>query len=93
MAVAPNSAYLYVAAASTLLQLPRLNPKHRKNYRFGLLVANLMVNIHGSLEKENRKLPREDSTAMQPIWFLSKKNGVISVIVFFFCISLPQTQN
>jgi hypothetical protein len=57
MAVTPNSAYLFVAAASTLLQIPRLNPKHRRNYRFGLLVANLMVDIHRTLEKEKRKLP------------------------------------
>jgi hypothetical protein len=57
MAVTPNSAYLFVAAATTLLQVPRLNPKHRKNYRFGLLMANLMIDIHRSLEKEGKKLP------------------------------------
>jgi hypothetical protein len=57
MAVTPNSAYLYVAAASCLLQIPRLNPKHRKKYRFGLLIANLMIDIHQALEKEKRKLP------------------------------------
>ena len=57
MAVTPNSAYLFVSAATTLLQLPRLNQKHRKNYRFGLLMANLMIDIHQTLEKEGRKLP------------------------------------
>jgi hypothetical protein len=58
MGVTPNSSYLYVAAASSLLQQPRaINPKHRKGYRFGLLVANVMRDIHSSLEKEKRQLP------------------------------------
>jgi hypothetical protein len=57
MAVAPNSAYLYVAAASSLLQVRHLNPIHRKNYRFGLLLANTMIDIHKALVTEKRSLP------------------------------------
>jgi hypothetical protein len=57
MAVTPNSAYLYVATASSLLQITYLNPIHRKNYRFGLLLANMMIDIHQALVDEKRSLP------------------------------------
>ncbi len=57
IAVTPNSAYLYVAVASSLLQIRQLNLIHRKNYRFGLLLANMMVDIHQALVEENRSLP------------------------------------
>jgi hypothetical protein len=42
MAVTPNSSYLFVAAAASLLQQPKLHPQHRKQYQFGLLLANTM---------------------------------------------------
>jgi hypothetical protein len=57
MAVAPNSAYLFVAAALTLLQAGDLNTQHRQKYRFGLLVANLMVDISRALVAEKRRIP------------------------------------
>ena len=57
MAVAPNSAYMYVAMASSLLQVRHLNPIHHKNYQFGLLLANLMTDIHKALVTEKRTLP------------------------------------
>ena len=57
MAVAPNSSYLYAAASTVLLQLGKLNPRHRKQYRFGLLVANLMNDIHQKLANGRRKCP------------------------------------
>jgi hypothetical protein len=57
MAVTPNSAYLFVAAVTALLQEPRVNSRHRKNYRFGLLIAHMMKDIHTRLVKEKRKLP------------------------------------
>ena len=57
MAVTPNSGYLYVAAAASLLQLRHLDSKHRKQYRFGLLMANTMQDISTSLNKEKRKVP------------------------------------
>jgi hypothetical protein len=57
MAVCPNSSYLYVAAAASLLQQRRLDPKHRTKYRFGLLVATTMRDIHTSLVSEKRNLP------------------------------------
>jgi hypothetical protein len=57
MAVAPNSAYLYAAAAASLLQRRQLDKKHRKGYRFGLLLANVMKDIHLSLERQNKMLP------------------------------------
>jgi hypothetical protein len=57
MAVTPNSTYLYVAAATALLQQEELNPRHREDFRFGLLLANLMTNIHKSLIAQNKKMP------------------------------------
>jgi hypothetical protein len=57
MAVTPNSAYFYVAAAASLLQVCHLDSKHRKQYRFGLLLAHTMLNILMSLNKEKRKVP------------------------------------
>jgi hypothetical protein len=57
MAVTPNSGYLYVAAAASLLQRRHVNSNHRKQYRFGLLVAHTMLNISTSLNKEKRKVP------------------------------------
>jgi hypothetical protein len=56
MAVAPNSAYLFVAAASTLLQAGDLNTQHGQKYRFGLLLANLMVDISRALVSEKRRI-------------------------------------
>jgi hypothetical protein len=59
MAVTPNSAYLYVAAAASLLQHRTLDSKHQKEYHFGLLMANMMREISTSLTNEKRKvLPR-----------------------------------
>jgi hypothetical protein len=57
MAVTPNSAYLYVAAAAALLQESSINPKHRVDYRFGLLLAHTMLDIHSSLVAERRTNP------------------------------------
>jgi hypothetical protein len=57
MAVTPNSAYLYVAAAASLLQRRQLDPEHRKEYRFGLLMAHTMCDIALRLKQEKRQLP------------------------------------
>ena len=58
MAVTPNSTYLFVAAATALLeQEDDIDPQHREDFRFGLLVANLMVDIHRSLINQKRSLP------------------------------------
>jgi hypothetical protein len=42
MVATPNSSYMFVAAAASLLQQPKLHPQHRKEYWFGLLLANTM---------------------------------------------------
>jgi hypothetical protein len=57
MAVTPNSSYLYVSATAALLQQDDLDPEHREDFRFGLLVANLMIDIHCSLIGQKRRLP------------------------------------
>jgi hypothetical protein len=57
MAVTSNSPYLYVAAASSLLQIMHLNLIYCKNYQFGLLLANMMVDIHQALVNEKISLP------------------------------------
>jgi hypothetical protein len=57
MAVTPNSSYLYVAAATALLHQRSLNPKHRKKYRFGFLMARMMRDIHLKLINDKRQLP------------------------------------
>jgi hypothetical protein len=57
MAVTPNSAYLFVAGAASLLQRPKLDPQHRSGYRFGLLLANVMKDIHLSLLAEKKHVP------------------------------------
>ena len=49
MAVTPNSTYLYVAAATALLEQDDIDPQHREDFQFGMLVANMMVDIHRSL--------------------------------------------
>jgi hypothetical protein len=49
MGVTPNGAYLYVAAATALLEVSSINPRHRKAYRFGLLLANMMTDIQKRL--------------------------------------------
>jgi hypothetical protein len=54
---APISAYLYTAAAASLLQRQHLDLKHRKGYQFGLLLANIMKDIHLRLEEEKKTLP------------------------------------
>jgi hypothetical protein len=56
MAVTPSSAYMYVAAASSLLQVTHLNDINGKNYQFGLLLANMMVDIYQALVDEKRSL-------------------------------------
>jgi hypothetical protein len=55
MVVTPNSAYLYVAATASILQESNINPKHWVDYRFGLLLAHTMLNIHSSLVAERRE--------------------------------------
>jgi hypothetical protein len=57
MAVPSNSTYLYMAAASSLLQVTHLNDIHRENFQFGLLLANMMVDIYQALVNEKRSLP------------------------------------
>jgi hypothetical protein len=57
MAVTPNSAYLFVAGAASLLQRPKLDTQHRSGYRFGLLLANVMRDIHQALLFEKKDLP------------------------------------
>jgi hypothetical protein len=54
--VTPNSAYLYVTAAASLLQKRQLNLKQRKHYQLGSLMLNMMCTIHRSLEEEKKKL-------------------------------------
>jgi hypothetical protein len=43
MAVTPNTAYIFVAAASSMLQQGKLDSKHQKGYRFGFLLASMMM--------------------------------------------------
>jgi hypothetical protein len=57
MAVKPNSSYLFVTAAASLIQQPKLHPQHRKKYRFGLLLANTMRDIRSSLAADKRNNP------------------------------------
>lgn len=57
MTVTPNSSYLYVSATTALLQQDDLDPEHREDFRFGLLVANLMIYIHRSLIGQKLRLP------------------------------------
>jgi hypothetical protein len=57
MAVTPNSTYLYVAAATALLEQEDIDPQHREDFRFGMLVATMMVDIHRSLIDQTRSLP------------------------------------
>jgi hypothetical protein len=57
MGVIPNSAHLYVAALTALLEIASINPRHQRDYWFGLLLANLMNNIQKQLESKKRLLP------------------------------------
>jgi hypothetical protein len=86
LAVTPNSSYLYVAASSALLHQKNIDKKHRKGYGFGFLVANLMVQIHSSLEKEKRTLPPIASAAIESTSFLQRTSGTKSVIVSWYYI-------
>jgi hypothetical protein len=86
MAVTRNSAYLYVAAASSLLQVTHLNDIHKKNYRFGLLLANMMV------EMRREVCLLDVSVAMQNIVSQKKKNGTNNVTGSYSCTSPNQTR-
>jgi hypothetical protein len=85
MAVAPNSANLFMAAASTLLQAGDLNTQDQQKYHFGLLLANLMVDISRALVAEKRQIPpRRYTIAMPHIKFRTNTNGIKIVTGFFF---------
>ena len=57
LGVTPNTSHHFVAAACCLLQQDTLDRRHRVDYRFGYLLANIMMEIDAKIRRERSPLP------------------------------------